>query len=450
MVRTVARVAVCAFLAAAPASAPAQDPPAAQPDSSQAEAPSKQSETSGAGAADASATRESAGTALEAVSDPGATAAGMPADHPGREGDDATSADHVMEAPAPPARILVRGTLFEGTITRLNAKQVEFEPSVGRGKVTFKYDEIDDISTTEAFHFFDEDGNSYTGTIIGMQGEGLLVGGERDSAAWLPFDGIAVGVREEEYDSSFMTRARTKFNHWTAVVDLGLEIDSGAVEKRKVNTSLTIERRKRPWVTRYFAEYAFESQKQNNANPPQPRQTTKDEFRSYLDVWRDIGGTDWFGFFFAGGEFDKPRNIESRIYPAGGVGYRLVDEKRGGLELRGGMGGVFEEFKNTQDPNQPPPQNPPANEREYGAVFIAGNGQVKLPRNSELTGFVMYMPSVDGPAENWLFRFDLALTIPIFDPLALRVRLSEVLDNNPTLNTGNNKTVTTVAFALRF
>jgi len=376
--------------------------------------------------------------AMKAVSDPGANAAGMATE---AEAAAAESALENLDIVNAPATVVVGDQRIKGSVRRLSDSGIEFEPAIGEGRITFTYDEINHLESRNKFHFFDEDGNEYIGRILGIDQSDLRVGDSEEAAVWIPTNMIAIGVSEESYAGSRMTRLRTKWNHWSAVLDLGIEIDEGAIEKRKVNTTATIDRLKRPWGATWFMEYAFESQK-DRQEPTDPRRVTKDEFRSYLNVQRDIKESRWFGFLFAGGEFDLPRNVDQRFYPTAGTGYRIASSKRGSLELRGGLGGVFEVFSNS-------PQAGSSQSNEYFAAQIASTGTLNLPRESELRGFVMYMPAFEGPAEHWLFRFDLTLTVPIFDPLALRLRLSEVNDDNPS-TAGNNKTVFVTALALRF
>ena len=57
---------------------------------------------------------------------------------------------------------------------------------------------------------------------------------------------------------------------------------------------------------------------------------------------------------------------------------------------------------------------------------------------------------VPSPWDDYLFRWEANLTIPLVDPLALRLRITDVNDNNPSPDVGNNKFTTTLGLALRF
>ncbi len=67
-----------------------------------------------------------------------------------------------------------------------------------------------------------------------------------------------------------------------------------------------------------------------------------------------------------------------------------------------------------------------------------------------LDGRVLYYPGIPNPRDDWLFRTEANLTIPLVDPLALRFRINQVNDNNPSPDVGSNKWTTTLGLAVRF
>jgi len=67
-----------------------------------------------------------------------------------------------------------------------------------------------------------------------------------------------------------------------------------------------------------------------------------------------------------------------------------------------------------------------------------------------LDGRLLYYPGIPNPRDEWLFRWEANLTIPLVDPLALRFRINQVNDNNPSPDVGSNKWTTTLGLAVRF
>jgi hypothetical protein len=128
-----------------------------------------------------------------------------------------------------------------------------------------------------------------------------------------------------------------------------------------------------------------------------------------------------------------------RIYPAIGLAYDWVRSEKGVFQPMFGFAYVYEEF--TVDS---------IGKNDYAALLIGFEGEVALPYDSSLGGSIIYLPGLQKPDENWLFRWDLWLTIPVWDPLALKFVVRDVFDNNPAPNVGNNKFVTTMGMTLEF
>ncbi|MEE9521736.1 MAG: DUF481 domain-containing protein, partial [candidate division NC10 bacterium] len=61
-----------------------------------------------------------------------------------------------------------------------------------------------------------------------------------------------------------------------------------------------------------------------------------------------------------------------------------------------------------------------------------------------------YYPGLSDPSEEWLLRTELALTVPLIDPIAMKLRVTNVNDSNPTPDVGNNKITTTLGLSLIF
>jgi hypothetical protein len=52
--------------------------------------------------------------------------------------------------------------------------------------------------------------------------------------------------------------------------------------------------------------------------------------------------------------------------------------------------------------------------------------------------------------DDWLFRSFLDFTVPLFEPIALKLLLANVNGDNPSPDVGNNKFTTTMALSLEF
>jgi hypothetical protein len=183
----------------------------------------------------------------------------------------------------------------------------------------------------------------------------------------------------------------------------------------------------------YFdARYAWETQETN----PNPQQTTKNELytstRYYHDLPRRFAAMGLLGV-----EFDTPRGIQLRTYPILAASYAVFDDPRWEFDPFFGFAWVHEDFIELGDNN-------------YAAAALGFQGRTSLPFGSELGGSMFYLPGLEKPDENWLYRMELYLTLPVWDPLALKFRISETYDNNPAPNVGSNKVETILVLSLEF
>ena len=66
-----------------------------------------------------------------------------------------------------------------------------------------------------------------------------------------------------------------------------------------------------------------------------------------------------------------------------------------------------------------------------------------------ISGRLNYTPEISSGVQ-WLFRSEINIDLPISELLSLRWRVTNISDNNPAPNVGNNKTTTNVALSASF
>jgi hypothetical protein len=326
------------------------------------------------------------------------------------------------------------GQTLQGRTHRLRPNGIEFEPIHAKGKLTIQYEKIEKIVTRDAFIiFYGAEDTMVRGRLLGVEEGRLLIGADRVSAQRIPINEIITGISVEDYDGSFWKRQRIKYRHWRASLALGLKFEEGAVDKRKIEPFLRIERLKKP--TRYVLNlrYAFEEQKKGD---DQSFATTKNEFVGFM-----LGEYDFTERFFVFGrpamDWDTPRDIDLRLYPAAGVGYRLFQKEQNFIQFPVGLGYVYENFDGFGT-------------NSYLSWFIGLGGGYDFGKGIYLDVDLLYMPSIAPFADDWLFRGFLDFTVPLFDPIALKLLLANVNDDNPSPDVGNNKFTATMALSVEF
>ena len=86
----------------------------------------------------------------------------------------------------------------------------------------------------------------------------------------------------------------------------------------------------------------------------------------------------------------------------------------------------------------------------YFSWYFGVGGRYDFGKGIYLDVDLLYMPSIDPFADDWLFRSFVDFTVPLFDPIALKLLLANVNDDNPSPDVGNNKFTATMALSLEF
>lgn len=236
-------------------------------------------------------------------------------------------------------------------------------------------------------------------------------------------------------DDSFTNKLHNLIPFWSGNVDLGIEIDQGGVNKRKLDISGRFEyHRQRDRIVLYGSR-EYDTQEVNASSG---WNATKDEYLV------NIEGNHFLSrerkeqlFLMAGIERDAVREIDLRTYPAGGAGYKWMPRDNFWLIMQLGFGGVFSNYMTY-------------GREYYWAVYGGGELYYTFFYGVVLRGKVFYMPSVGHTRQSWLFRFNTSLAFPLSEMLALRFTLKDVADNNPEPDIGNNKITATFSLSFTF
>ena len=332
----------------------------------------------------------------------------------------------------PTDRITIKGNELTGKILRLDSSGIRFETIYGKGTIVASYSDIEQITSLMVFRFIKENGAEIRGSIYGKTDQHLLVGITKELVQKVAIDEIRSGVPEFEFDRSFLARLRYRYPYWRGSVDLFYNYEKGAVDKRKIELGINANRRQRP--TRFLFNFRYAEEIETASGIPEI--TTKDEYTVSLLAEYDIS-RDFFLYALPAAERDIPRGIDRRIYPAAGLGYRFIETATSLLQAQVGIAYVDEEFTNFDDD-------------AYLGAHLGVEARYTFKNDIVLNGRMYYYPSIEDLIDDWLFRGDLELTVPLYEFVAMKIRLTNVNDNNPSPNVGENKFTALIGLSLTF
>lgn len=328
--------------------------------------------------------------------------------------------------------VVVRGTTLRGRVVAIESEGVRFETIYGEGPILISFDRLEAVRTEGDYRVRYHEGEEVRGRIWGIEDLHLVVGDDPASAERIPVSSIQSGTLVKDGKTTFIQRLRTRYPNWKGSLDLEYRYESGAVDKKEVGGGLNVERRKEPSRLLFDFYYALET----TESVDKPEVRGKDEFRGILVGELDLGKR-FFLFALPAAERDKPRGVAIRAFPSGGIGYRFMESKKALLQLQLGIGYVYESFIDY-------------GRNDYVCGHIGIEGRYDFWRGVTLSGRIMYLPGIKRYREDWLFRGEVDFTVPVVDPIALKIKLTSVNDNNPTPDVGNNKFTTSVGLSLRF
>ncbi|MBC2711788.1 MAG: DUF481 domain-containing protein [Desulfosarcina sp.] len=330
-----------------------------------------------------------------------------------------------------PDRVNVKGQLLEGQIEGLDARGIVFGTSFGRGTIRIDYADITHITSGRPLRIYFGSDEVEQGFLTGIENGSLIL--ERPGGKPVPIrqDSIVTGLSVAEYEASGLKRLRTDFRHWNASLNLGWRYEETTIDKNKIEFGIGLRRRKKPTRMVFKFDYAYELQSVEGTE-----MTTKDELSTFF-----LGEFDWkekwFLFARPAVDRDKPRLIEKRYYPAAGVGFRFYEDQNHLLQIPFGVGYVDETFIGYGD-------------NSYTSVYIGFEGIYTFDSGITMTGNMLYMLGLSDPDKEFLMRLYFELKLPIVDPVALLMRVTNINDNNPAPDVGNNKLTTLTAISLDF
>lgn len=346
--------------------------------------------------------------------------------------------EEVTDAPRPLIdTIVVKGSVLQGQIDQLTSEHIQFKLIYGSGSIRIKYSDIESIQTEHEYHIY-FDGKETDGHITGIKDHAFLRVTHGEIEELITISKIDRFVISTNEDDSFENVLRNTLPYWSGNIDIGVALETGSNNKRKLKIGGHVERNK--GANRIFFDllYDYELTKTPDSNT-----TVLNKDEQYL-----FGENDYLFvpqhllFLQAGYDYDIPRGINGRVYPAAGYGYKLGTKRDAWIQFKLGAGYVYEDFIDYGFD-------------KYAAGFFGIDARYKIEGLEVLEGVlleasVFYMPGIENPSEQWLYRSNSSVSFPIGNALAFKMALRTVNDNNPSPDVGNNKMTFDLYLSARF
>lgn len=341
--------------------------------------------------------------------------------------------------------IVVKGSILQGRIDQLTAQYISFKLIYGEGSIRIKYSDVEALQTEHEYHIY-FDGKETEGYISGIQDSTFLKIQHGKVEELVTISKIDRFIVSEKEDPSLENKIRNTFPYWSGNLDVGIEYESGSNIKNKLKVAGHVERSQSEYKTIYDVLYAYEETRTIDTD----KVLNKHELYTFLEQHYSMTESD-FIFGEVGYDFDVPRGVDHRLYPAAGYGYLIKADKNRWIQFKIGVGFVYEIF--IDDPSFNIPSESLENRYAAGAFGIDGEYEIRdiMILNRVLFGATLfYMPGMEDLKSNWLLRYSVTTTIPLSKALALKIVARQVTDDNPSPDVGNNKLTFDLYLSLRF
>lgn len=329
--------------------------------------------------------------------------------------------------------LTVKGAVLQGQVMGLTAEELSFSLVYGQGQIRIPYENIEQLSTEHTYHIF-YNGKESEGKIVAIHDGRWLVVETGKTQVLIGVDDIERFVLSTKDDDSLINKVHNFVPFWTGSFDIMLEFQEGGSSKAEFDLAGRFEYERTRHRLVILGSREVDRTKQLDTNWT----TSKDEY--YMSIEENYFLTrkrEELFFVYSGFERDAVRQLQNRIYPAVGAGYKRTFSRNISLYMQLGIGAVFDRYTTY-------------GKEEYLAVYTATELTYKMIYDMLLRVRVMYMPSVLHERTAWLFRLNASLAIPLTELFAFKLMLEDIDDNNPFPDIGNNKITTNFALSLTF
>ncbi len=313
-----------------------------------------------------------------------------------------------------------KGTVLRGTITAISGAGITFEPEYGKGALTMKWKDIEDVRSEVPFQVLYGLNEEQDGPLNGLSNGNLTVGTVAiDSTSIL--QGLPIGAA----GLSFKDRLRSNWRYWHGNLDAGFNLQQSTTDTTGFVFAFKTTRTKDPTRLILGASYRYGTQSQSG----QPTTRTLDQLLGLVRGEYDFTPRV-YGYASGDATYDGIQHLSIRGVPKAGIGYifweEQLDESRRNF-LQGDVGGswVYEKYFGGM-------------ERDYVAIAFGAQAGYYFIQAAHFDWRMDYLPAVDNFTTDYLLRNEIGLSVPLLDPLSAKFGLLDEYDGQPAPGAKHN------------
>ena len=332
-------------------------------------------------------------------------------------------------------QVTAKGTVLQGKVTGVSATGVTLETDYGKGAIEIPWKNVEDVTTEGSVQVLYGEGETITAPLRGYRDGKLLVGSDVATATAIDPSALTVGTAIGAAGPGWQDRMRDYWRYWDGSFDVGFNLQDATTDTTGFSIGFATVRTKAPTRFTLAGNYRYGTQK------PKDETQTITEDRAFGLVRGDYDLTKRL-YAFASGDatYDAIQHLSIRGVPKLGLGYTVWEEKldekrRNFVSVEAGGAYVYEAFFG------------PEHDDFFAVAFGAAAGYY-LPYGAIFSARVDYLPSVSDFTGDYLLRGEAGLTLPVVDPIALKLGILDEYDSTPAEGTDGNALYFTSALSL--
>jgi hypothetical protein len=339
-------------------------------------------------------------------------------------------------------RVTVKGTVLEGKVKSISAKQVVMETVYGKGDLAIATADVSAIETDAPFHVYKSDDGTVVGPVVGITPAAVRIAAAEGAPTEVPFDQVQAAPRDAGEAANWFARRAVENPWWRSHYDLSFTTTESTVDSTAVATGFGATRERGPSRLKLGATYMRGTTQNDSyeddtvAEDKDGREyVTVDELRGFLRQEYDLTARI-FGFASMEAEHDGVEALSYRLIPKVGPGYKIVNREDLYIAVDAGFAYVYEKFYDESLNN-------------YGSLALGAEHKWKLPLlGAAWYSRVDYLPSLTDWENDYRLRGETGLLVPIVEQLAFKASVIDDYTAQPAEDTLPNSFSTLLGLSL--